>query len=114
MTAGARGEYREAVGTTSPRRVGPQGAGTVHHIAWACTWTITRRGGGAWRRRAPPTPIIDRFYFRSIYFREPSGVLFEIATIGPGSPSTSRPSISAKSSRSRRSSRTCASRSSRS
>jgi glyoxalase family protein len=43
----------------------------------------------AWRRRvaeagARPTPVIDRFYFRSIYFREPSGVLFEIATIGPG------------------------------
>ena len=33
---------------------------------------------------AHPTPEIDRFYFRSIYFREPSGVLFEIATIGPG------------------------------
>jgi glyoxalase family protein len=33
---------------------------------------------------ARPTPVIDRFYFRSIYFREPSGVLFEIATIGPG------------------------------
>ena len=31
-----------------------------------------------------PTPVIDRFYFKSIYFREPSGVLFEIATIGPG------------------------------
>jgi glyoxalase family protein len=31
-----------------------------------------------------PTPIIDRFWFRSIYFREPSGVLFEIATLGPG------------------------------
>jgi glyoxalase family protein len=31
-----------------------------------------------------PTPVIDRFYFRSIYFREPSGVLFEIATKGPG------------------------------
>jgi glyoxalase family protein len=30
------------------------------------------------------TPIIDRFYFKSIYFREPSGVLFEIATLGPG------------------------------
>jgi glyoxalase family protein len=30
------------------------------------------------------TPVIDRFYFRSIYFREPSGVLFEIATLGPG------------------------------
>lgn len=31
-----------------------------------------------------PTPVIDRFYFKSIYFREPSGVLFEIATLGPG------------------------------
>ena len=31
-----------------------------------------------------PSPIIDRFWFRSIYFREPSGVLFEIATVGPG------------------------------
>jgi len=30
------------------------------------------------------TPVIDRFYFRSIYFREPAGVLFEIATDGPG------------------------------
>jgi glyoxalase family protein len=43
----------------------------------------------AWREQvlaygAHPTPVIDRFYFRSIYFREPSGVLFEIATIGPG------------------------------
>ena len=42
-----------------------------------------------WRRRvlaagARPTPVIDRFYFRSVYFREPSGVLFEIATLGPG------------------------------
>ena len=33
---------------------------------------------------ARPTPIIDRYYFRSLYFREPSGVLFEIATLGPG------------------------------
>ena len=33
---------------------------------------------------ARPTPVIDRFYFRSIYFREPSGVLFELATLGPG------------------------------
>jgi glyoxalase family protein len=31
-----------------------------------------------------PTPVIDRFWFRSIYFREPSGVLFEIASLGPG------------------------------
>ena len=42
-----------------------------------------------WRQKAisagaQPTPEIDRFYFKSIYFREPSGVLFEIATTGPG------------------------------
>ena len=42
-----------------------------------------------WHRRVSaadtqPSPIIDRFWFRSIYFREPSGVLFEIATMGPG------------------------------
>ncbi len=45
------------------------------------------RGVAAARRHlrpAHPTPIIDRHYFRSIYFREPSGVLFEIATLGPG------------------------------
>jgi glyoxalase family protein len=43
----------------------------------------------AWHARVAaagmrPSPIIDRFWFRSIYFREPSGVLFEIATLGPG------------------------------
>ena len=43
----------------------------------------------AWHERVAaaglcPSPIIDRFWFRSIYFREPSGVLFEIATLGPG------------------------------
>jgi glyoxalase family protein len=64
---------------------GVGGAGTVHHVAWASTMEEHE----AWRRcveeaGARPTPIIDRFYFRSIYFREPSGVLFEIATIGPG------------------------------
>jgi glyoxalase family protein len=42
-----------------------------------------------WRARVVeaggrPTPVIDRFYFKSIYFREPSGILFEIATLGPG------------------------------
>jgi glyoxalase family protein len=31
-----------------------------------------------------PTPVIDRFYFKSVYFREPGGILFEIATDGPG------------------------------
>jgi glyoxalase family protein len=68
---------------TNERGIG--GAGTVHHVAWASP----PEEHEAWRRRAleagaSPTPVIDRFYFRSIYFREPSGVLFEIATIGPG------------------------------
>ncbi len=61
------------------------GAGTVHHVAWASEMDQHER----WRERviaagARPTPVIDRFWFRSIYFREPSGVLFEIATLGPG------------------------------
>ena len=61
------------------------GGGTVHHVAWASPMDQHEE----WRRRvdeagAAPTPVIDRFYFRSIYFREPSGVLFEIATLGPG------------------------------
>ena len=57
----------------------------MHHVAWASQ----PEEHAAWRERAAaagarPTPIIERFYFKSIYFREPSGVLFEIATIGPG------------------------------
>jgi glyoxalase family protein len=68
-----------------PAERGLQGAGTVHHVAWAAQPGDIEE----WQRRvsaagARATPVIDRFYFRSVYFREPSGVLFEIATIGPG------------------------------
>lgn len=68
-----------------PEERGVQGAGTVHHIAWAAQPDEIE----SWQRRvteagAHATPVIDRHYFRSVYFREPSGVLFEIATIGPG------------------------------
>ena len=81
-----RGEHRGSLydcDRTASR--GTSGAGTVHHVAWASSMN----DHPAWRERVNrggghPTPIIDRFYFRSIYFREPSGVLFEIATIGPG------------------------------
>ena len=77
---GGRWAYDEA-----PADRGLQGAGTVHHIAWASE-TAEHQD---WRRRAleggaSPTPVIDRFWFQSIYFREPSGVLFEIATLDPG------------------------------
>jgi glyoxalase family protein len=70
---------------TPPSERGLSGAGTVHHVAWACEMDEQE----AWRERVRqvgmhPTPVIDRFWFLSVYFREPSGVLFEIATLGPG------------------------------
>ncbi len=83
----ARGELRGGLYgyDAPPEQRGLSGAGTVHHVAWSSTveqhehWRAAVIEGGA-----NPTPVIDRFYFRSIYFREPSGVLFEIATLGPG------------------------------
>ena len=80
---GTRGGYYvyDPPPATPPRR----GAGTVHHVAWAApmdehaSWVDrVRQAGGR------PTPVIDRFWFKSIYFHEPSGVLFEIASLGPG------------------------------
>ena len=82
-----RGEQRGGLYAYDPppadRALG--GAGTVHHVAFGSTmddhhawWeTVVQTG-------LQPSPIIDRFWFRSIYFREPSGVLFELATLGPG------------------------------
>jgi glyoxalase family protein len=77
---GSRYAYDEA-----PAEHGLQGAGSVHHVAWASQDSEHER----WRERvaaagARPTPVIDRFWFRSVYFREPSGVLFELATFSPG------------------------------
>ena len=70
---------------SAPEGRGRQGAGTVHHIAWASTFEDHEAWGERVRELGlHPTPVIDRFYFRSIYFREPGGVLFEIATLGPG------------------------------
>jgi len=70
---------------TPPADRGIPGAGTVHHVAWAVP--LDEHAG--WVQKAAeagahPTPVIDRFWFHSIYFREPSGVLFEIASLGPG------------------------------
>lgn len=61
-------------------------AGTVHHVAWRTRDEAAQLG---WRQklveqRLNVTPVRDRQYFRSIYFREPGGVLFEIATDSPG------------------------------
>jgi glyoxalase family protein len=66
--------------------MGGQGAGGVHHVAFRTPtfeqyheWTARLRGF-----RIPSSGEVDRFYFRSLYFREPSGILFEIATDEPG------------------------------
>ena len=65
---------------------GHWGTGGVHHVAWrvpddATQLAVRERIVGARRR---PTEVIDRFWFRSVYFLEPGGVLFELATDGPG------------------------------
>ena len=65
---------------------GVNSAGTVHHIAFRCA---NDKEQLRWRKHLLElglnvTPVIDRFYFHSIYFREPGGILFEIATEGPG------------------------------
>ena len=68
-----------------PAERGIQGAGSVHHVAW----NSADEDHVAWQQQAAehgahPTQVIDRHYFKSIYFREPSGVLFELATPSPG------------------------------
>ena len=75
--------FRWGYDTTSQR--GFPGAGTVHHIAWHSR----DEDHVAWQERVAQarmqvTPVIDRDYFLSIYFRQPQGILFEIATTSPG------------------------------
>jgi glyoxalase family protein len=78
----ARGEHRggRILFETTDQR-GIPGAGTVHHVAWS----VHRADMEEWRRRViaaggRPTTVIDRFYFESVYFREPGGILYELAT----------------------------------
>jgi glyoxalase family protein len=79
----ARGEDRggRVVFEATAER-GVPGAGTVHHVAWAAR----RADLEQWRARivqvgGRPSPVIDRFYFESVYFQEPSGILYELATL---------------------------------
>lgn len=65
---------------------GAWGVGSIHHLAWRVD---DERHQLAMRdqieaARVAPTPVIDRFWFKSVYFKEPGGVLFELATDGPG------------------------------
>ena len=80
---GPAAELHVAVEPGAP--VAAQGAGGVHHVAFRVpdadyeAWADRLR-----RMRVPNSGPVDRFYFRSLYFREPAGILFEIATDGPG------------------------------
>jgi glyoxalase family protein len=93
FTAGGEGRF-EARGALRggwiayeqpPPERGVQGAGTVHHVAWGIPLGAESRWDERVREAGGRTSgVVDRFYFRSVYFREPSGVLFELATMGPG------------------------------
>jgi glyoxalase family protein len=82
-----RGEHRHGlvIYDDAPAERGIMGAGTMHHVAF-----VIRDGESeAWRERLAraglrPTPVLDQRMFKSIYFREPSGALFELATDQPG------------------------------
>jgi len=85
VATGPRQE-RIRVQDASGGRPGVLGAGSVHHIAWRVLDesaqlmvrdSVMATGIGA-------TDVLDRKYFRSVYFREPGGILFELATDGPG------------------------------
>lgn len=81
---GGPGSVLDLVETEEPR--GQMGVGTVHHVAFKASDTDEQR---AWRdayaeHGLEASEIIDRKYFQAIYCREPGGVLFEIATTGPG------------------------------
>jgi len=71
---------------TPDERRGAWGTGSIHHLAWrvdddAHELAVRSAIEAAGLR---PTPVIDRFWFKSVYFKEPGGVLFELATDGPG------------------------------
>ena len=85
MDGGGPGTFVELKELPDERR-GTWGTGAVHHVAWRVedeTEELAVRAAVK-REGMNPTPPIDRFWFRSVYFREPGGVLFELATDGPG------------------------------
>jgi glyoxalase family protein len=86
LNGGASGSYVDIQAAPPSARRGAWGVGSVHHLAWrveddAHQLEVRQQVEDAGGR---PTPVIDRFWFRSVYFLEPGGVLFELATDGPG------------------------------
>jgi glyoxalase family protein len=85
VSGGLSGAYVDVQAAPETRR-GAWGVGSIHHLAWrvddSAHQLAVRVAIEAAGRR--PTPVIDRFWFQSVYFMEPGGVLFELATEGPG------------------------------
>ncbi len=85
VAGGGSGRHLDLHARPDDRR-GGWGRGSIHHVAWRvddlrAEEAVRARLEGAGRR---PTEVIDRFWFQSVYFLEPGGTLFEIATDGPG------------------------------
>ncbi len=82
---GVSGQYVDLQAAPNEHR-GAWGTGSVHHLAWRVADDAAQRDvrEDVARAGGQPTPVIDRFWFKSVYFREPGGVLFELATDGPG------------------------------
>ncbi len=81
-TSGEYVDVREVPGAGR----GAWGTGSIHHLAWRVDDEAHQAEVRARVETsgAHPTPVIDRFWFKSVYFKEPGGVLFELATDGPG------------------------------
>jgi len=84
-TGGGSGHYIDVIAAASAAP-GRDGAGTIHHIAWSVPDDATQLALRERLRQAghPVSDVRDRQYFNSIYYREPGGILFEIATAAPG------------------------------
>jgi glyoxalase family protein len=85
VEGGGSGRWIEIKELPDERR-GQWGTGSVHHVAWRVNDSEEQMALRELLIRAGlrPTPQIDRFWFKSVYYREPGGVLFELATDGPG------------------------------
>ena len=83
---GISGQYLDLRAAEPNEKRGAWGTGTIHHLAWRVADDVEQLvvRDDVLRAGAQPTPVIDRFWFKSVYFREPGGVLFELATDGPG------------------------------
>jgi len=85
VAAGGSGRVIDLQAQPNERR-GTWGVGSVHHVAWRVPDDTAERAAQdqVFAAGAHPTQVIDRFWFKSVYFKEPGGALFEIATDGPG------------------------------